>query len=78
MAAHWTPSVDGFYGKLSKAGLITVAKDAGATLSLVLGSVKKDAAARHVMQTVAGTGWLPPEHSGKIAVQGDGELARAA
>lgn len=77
MSAHWTPSVEGFYGKLSKTGLLTVAKDAKAALSLVIGNVKKDAAARHVMQAVAGTGWLPPVLCSKVAVQGDG-AAQAA
>jgi hypothetical protein len=54
------------------------AKDAGATLSLVIGNVKNDAAARHVMQAVAGTGWLPFTLRGKEVVQGDGEFAQAA
>lgn len=60
MAAHWQPSVEGFYNKLSKAALLTLAKDAGATLTLVVGNVKKLEAARDVMQAVAQTNWLPP------------------
>lgn len=78
MGAHWTPSVDGFYGKLTKAGLLMVAKQAKAELSIVVGNVKKGAAARHVMQAVAGTGWLPPVLCGRVPVQGDGEFAQAA
>jgi ParB family chromosome partitioning protein len=78
MAAHWTPSVEGFYGKLTKAGLLTVAKDAKAELAIVVGNVKKEAAARHVMQAVAGTGWVPAALGGRTASQGDGELAHAA
>lgn len=60
MATQWTPSVEGFFGKISKAGLLTLAKDAGATLTLVVGNVKKLEAARDVMQAIAQTTWLPP------------------
>lgn len=60
MAEHWTPSVEGFYGRISKAGLLMLAKDAGATLSLVIGNVKKLEAARDVMQAISQTNWLPP------------------
>ena len=60
MASQWQPSVEGFFGKISKAGLLMLAKDAGATLSLVLGNVKKQEAAREVMQAIAQTHWLPP------------------
>jgi ParB family chromosome partitioning protein len=73
MVTHWAPSVEGFYGKLSKDGLITVAKDASVTLSLVLGTVKKLEAAKHVMTAMAGSGWLPPVMRGRSL----GEVARA-
>jgi ParB family chromosome partitioning protein len=59
MASQWQPSVEGFYNKLSKAALLMLAKDAGATLSLVVGNVKKLEAARDVMQAIAQTNWLP-------------------
>lgn len=49
-----------FYGKLSKSALLMVAKEAKATLSLVIGNVKKAEAARHVMKAMAETAWLPP------------------
>jgi len=65
MTAHWTPSVEGFYGKLSKAGLLMVAREAKATLSLVIGNVKKAEAARHVMNAMTGLGWLPAVLRGK-------------
>jgi ParB family chromosome partitioning protein len=66
MSAHWTPSVEGFYGKLSKAGLLTVAKEAKATLSVVIGDVKKAEAARHVMKAMAELGWLPSVLRGRV------------
>jgi ParB family chromosome partitioning protein len=78
MAEHWTPSVVGFYGKLTKAGLLTVAKDAKAELAIVVSDVKKDVAARHVMQAVAKTDWLPPAFGDRIESQGNGDLAQAA
>jgi len=67
MTAHWTPSVEGFYGKLSKSTLLMVAKEAGATLSIVIGSVKKAEAARHVMKAMSANGWLPPVLRGNEA-----------
>ncbi len=59
MATCWQPSVKGFYARLSKSGLLMVAQEAGATLSLVIGNVKKAEAAKHVMEAMAATQWLP-------------------
>ncbi|MCL0274235.1 hypothetical protein M2T36_25360, partial [Escherichia coli] len=39
MAEQGQPSVEGFFGNLSKSGLLMIAKDAGATLSVVVGNV---------------------------------------
>jgi DNA-binding transcriptional LysR family regulator len=44
MAMHWAPSVEGLYGKLTEAGLLTVAKEAKAKLSIVVGDVAPDLA----------------------------------
>lgn len=78
MKVHWTPSVEGFYGKLSKSALLTVAKESNATLSLVIGNVKKAEAARHVMKAMAETAWLPPILRSKNNPQGEQALAEAA
>lgn len=59
MAQHWTPSVDGFFGRLTKATLIEAATEARAPLAVNLGSLRKDDAARCVAKAMTGTGWLP-------------------
>lgn len=80
MTAHWKPTVEGFYGRLSKATLLHMVREAKAVLSIRLAEVKKETAARHVMQAMAETDWLPPALRGRIAAQqgGDSELAQAA
>jgi ParB family chromosome partitioning protein len=82
MAEHWKPSVEGFYGRLTKATLLHIVEDAKATLPIRMADVKKETAARHVMQAVAGTGWLPPVLRGSGSArapqaEGDG-LSQAA
>lgn len=71
VTAHWTPSVEGFYGKLSKAGLLMLAKEANATPSIVVGNVKK---------AMAETGWLPSVLRSKAGAEQaeDGDFAQAA
>ncbi len=59
MAQYWTPSVDGFFGRLTKATLIEAVTEARAPLAVNLGSLKKDEAARCVAKVITGTGWLP-------------------
>ncbi|PZP38542.1 MAG: hypothetical protein DI585_07070, partial [Pseudomonas fluorescens] len=73
MAEYWQPSVQGFYGKLSKAALLKLAQDAGATITLNFGNVKKLEAAKHVMDAVAETTWLPDVLHGNAQPQEQGE-----
>ncbi len=67
MTAHWLPSVDGFYGRLTKAALIALVTEAQATLPVNLGALKKPEAARYVAEAMAGTGWLPVPLRGVVA-----------
>ena len=67
MAAWWSPSVDGFYRRLPKATLVHAVTEAKASLSVNLGSLKKDEAARYVAKALNGTGWLPSPLRGASA-----------
>ncbi|WP_333630748.1 ParB/RepB/Spo0J family partition protein [Agrobacterium cavarae] len=60
MAAQWTPSVEGFYGRLNKATMVYIAKEAQAKVAVRLDEVKKDTAARYLKVAMEGNGWLPP------------------
>lgn len=73
MADYWQPSVQGFYGKLSKAALLKLAQEAGAKLSLNVGNLKKPEAAQHVREVMAETAWLPDVLRGKAQPQEQGE-----
>lgn len=59
MVAHWTPSVEGFYGRVSKATLLHIVSEAGASLPVNLSTLKKDEAARYVAKAMEGRAWLP-------------------
>lgn len=60
MATHWKPTVEGFYGRLNKTTLLHIVEDAKVVLPIRMADVKKETAARYVMQAAAGTDWLPP------------------
>lgn len=59
MRAHWTPTAEGFFSRLSKAQLVQAVNEAKAPLQVNFGSLKKHEAARHVAKAMHGTGWLP-------------------
>ncbi|MBO0906293.1 ParB/RepB/Spo0J family partition protein [Jiella sonneratiae] len=60
MAEHYTPSVDGFYGKLTKATLIAITAEAKAPIAVRLSELKKEEAARRTHKAMqACPGWLP-------------------
>ena len=60
MAAHWTPLVEGFFGRLTKAQLAAQLTDAGKpeAAAFVAGAKKAEGAA-HAQEALAGSGWLP-------------------
>jgi ParB family chromosome partitioning protein len=59
MRQWWTPSVDGFFSRLPKATLVHAVRAAGKRGAKDIPGMKKDVAARHTAQALAGTGWLP-------------------
>ena len=55
----WQPSIEGFYGKLSKATLLHIVTEAKAPMVISISQVKKPDAARYVAQAMTGQAWLP-------------------
>lgn len=78
MATQWKPSVEGFYGRLNKATMVAMVQEAHAPLSIRLAEVKKDTAARHVMEAMAETNWLPSILRGSEKMQSDEEVFEQA
>lgn len=68
MAQYWRPSVEGFYGRLPKVGLIQVVSEAQAPVGVSISAIKKDEAARYVRKAVDGRGWLPGPLRAKAAL----------
>lgn len=59
MAQHWTPSVDGFYGRVSKATLLHIVTETRAPMQVSISALKKNDAARYVAKAMEGIAWLP-------------------
>lgn len=59
MAQHWTPSVEGFYGRVTKPTLIHIVSEAKAPMQVSISAVKRKDAARYVAQAMEGRTWLP-------------------
>jgi ParB family chromosome partitioning protein len=59
MAQHWTPSVDGFYGRVSKATLLHIVTETRAPMQVSISELKKKDAARYVAKAMQGIAWLP-------------------
>lgn len=69
MTQHWSPSVEGFYGRLPKTALIHVVSEAKAPISVSISQMKQKEAARYVARAVEGRGWLPSPLRGLAASQ---------
>jgi ParB family chromosome partitioning protein len=60
MAQHWTPTAEGFFGRVSKATILdAVTEAAGPSAASRLAGLKKPAMAAEAETVIAGTGWLP-------------------
>ena len=59
MRQWWTPSVEGFYGRLSKAALVEAVTEAGVTADAPFDSVKKAEAAAMAAKALKDSSWLP-------------------
>jgi ParB family chromosome partitioning protein len=61
MAEHWTPTVDTYLGRVTKAQILDAVREAkGATSAQLIEPLKKSDMAREAERLLAGTGWLPP------------------
>lgn len=61
MAAHWTPTVRAYLGRVTKAHILAAVREAlGDEAAERIAGLKKQAMAESAEQLLAGTGWLPP------------------
>mgnify|MGYP001404354835 CR=1 FL=1 len=61
MAAHWTPTVRTYFGRVTKAHILDAVREAvGDEAADRLASMKKQPMAEAAEQLLVGTGWLPP------------------
>lgn len=67
MRDWWQPTVEGFWQRLPKAGLIHALGEAQVTAVAALDSMKKAEAAQTVAKTMQGGGWLAPPLRGLAA-----------
>ena len=60
LAEHWTPTVDTYLGRVTKAQILEAVREAkGATSAQLIEPLKKGDMAREAERLLAGTGWLP-------------------
>ena len=61
MAAHWTPTKEGYLGRVTKAQILAAVREAkGEAAAQLIDHLKKSDMAEAAEQVLAGTGWLPP------------------
>ena len=60
MAEHWTPTVDGYLGRVTKAQILDAVREAkGEASARLIEHLKKGDMAREAERLLDGTGWLP-------------------
>lgn len=61
MTAHWTPTMQGYLGRVTKAHILAAVQEAvSAEAAERIAGKKKQEMAEAAEQLLAGTGWLPP------------------
>jgi ParB family chromosome partitioning protein len=60
MAAHWQPTAENFFGRVTKARIAEAVQEAkGQAAAEAIAGLKKDAMAERAEELLAGSGWLP-------------------
>src|SRR4051812_5374398 len=61
MAEHWTPTIDTYLGRVTKAQILDAVREAkGEASAQLIEPLKTSDMAREAERLLAGTGWLPP------------------
>jgi ParB family chromosome partitioning protein len=59
-AADWSPTVDNYFGRVTKARIVQAVREAkGEPAAQLIGHLKKGAMAERAQELLAGSGWLP-------------------
>jgi ParB family transcriptional regulator, chromosome partitioning protein len=60
MAAHWTPTVENYLGRVTKTRILEAVREAkGEAAAQLIDHLKKPEMAKEAERLLAGTGWLP-------------------
>ncbi|WP_245433831.1 hypothetical protein [Methylocystis hirsuta] len=60
MSAHWTPTVESYFGKVTKARILAAVREAkGEATAQMINHLKKSDMAIEAERLLQGTGWLP-------------------
>jgi ParB family chromosome partitioning protein len=80
MSAHWTPTVESYCGKVTKARILAAVREAkGEATAQMIDHLKKGDMAVEAERLLQGTGWLPePLRTASLDVVADAEIFEAA
>ncbi len=79
MSAHWTPTAENYFGKVTKARILAAVREAkGEATAQMIDHLKKSDMAVEAERLLQGTGWLPePLRSASFEAAADAQIVEA-
>ena len=79
MSAHWAPTAESYFGKVTKAGILVAVREAkGEATAQMIDHLKKADMAVEAERLLQGTGWLPePLRTASLNAAADAEIIEA-
>ncbi|MBG0800433.1 DNA-binding protein [Methylocystis sp. H4A] len=75
MSAHWTPTVESYFGKVTKARILAAVREAkGEATAQMIDHLKKSDMAVEAQRLLQGTGWLPEPLRGSTTDDADAAI----
>ncbi|MGJ0395525.1 MAG: ParB/RepB/Spo0J family partition protein [Methylocystis sp.] len=77
MSAHWTPTVESYFGKVTKARILAAVREAkGDATAQMIDHLKKSDMAVEAQRLLQGTGWLPEPLRGSTTDDADAAIVQ--
>ena len=77
MSAHWTPTVESYFGKVTKARILAAVREAkGEATAQMIDHLKKSDMAVEAERLLQGTGWLPEPLRGASTEAADAPIVQ--
>lgn len=77
MSAHWTPTVESYFGKVTKARILAAVREAkGEATAQMIDHLKKSDMAVEAERLLQGTGWLPEPLRGASTQAADAQIVQ--